>query len=286
MFDPEKFLIKLRCVFVPSRRRRNEIRLRAVEALNKKRQGRAVWGMSYSVFDGEELLEGSLKSVRGEVDYINVIYQSVSWYGKPADPALLPLLLELKEKKLIDELAEFKPDLDRPPSANEIAKRNFGLQLARRFGCTYFMTMDCDEFYLAGEIKQAKEDIIRWNLSHSYCPQILYGFEPTSRIVNSGGSGFVPFFAKLRPWSKLASRTDLPCKADKTRCLARGFFAYEKVLDRICMHHMNMVRKDLRAKVDNSSFADGRLKISVPKSEELATCRVDNQFGIDMKALK
>lgn len=282
MFDAEKFLIKLKCALVPSRRKRNEIRQEAVEALNKKRLAKAVWGMSYSVFDGEELLESSLKSVRGEVDYINVIYQTVSWYGNPADPGLLPLLLELKEKKLIDELAEFKPDLKKRPGTNERAKRNFGLELARRAGCTYFMTMDCDEFYLAEEIKKAKEDIIRWNLSHSYCPQIFYGFEPTSRILNSGGADFRAFFAKLRPWSKLVRRTDLPCKADKTRCLSRGFFAYEKVLDCISMHHMWMVRKNLRAKVENSSFAGGRTKMSVPKPEDLLTCQVENRFGIDI----
>ena len=36
-------------------------------------------GVSYNLFNGEELLEASIKSIRQNVDYINVIYQEYSW---------------------------------------------------------------------------------------------------------------------------------------------------------------------------------------------------------------
>ncbi len=263
MPDLERSLIKLRSALMPSRSKRNAYRLEAVEALNKKRLETSLWGVSYSVFDGEELLESSLKSIRGEAGYINVVYQLTSWYGRPARPELLPLLKELQAKKLIDELAEFVPDLNKRLGTNERAKRNLGLQLARRRGCHYFMTMDCDEFYVADEVRKAKADIIRWGLTHSYCPQILYGFEPTRRILN-GTSNYVPFFSRLRPGSRLVRRTDQPCKADKTRCLSKGLFPFERVLDSVSMHHMSLVRKDLRGKYENSSFGGGKVKIEAP----------------------
>ena len=42
-------------------------------------------GVSYNVFDGEELLEGSIFQIRNEVDYISVVYQSISNFGHPCD---------------------------------------------------------------------------------------------------------------------------------------------------------------------------------------------------------
>ena len=31
-------------------------------------------GVSYNLFDGEELLESSIKSIRDNVDYVSVVY--------------------------------------------------------------------------------------------------------------------------------------------------------------------------------------------------------------------
>ena len=39
-------------------------------------------GISYSVWDGEELLEQSIKQIRPVADYINVVWQKLSWYGR------------------------------------------------------------------------------------------------------------------------------------------------------------------------------------------------------------
>ena len=46
-------------------------------------------GVSYNLFDGEELLEGSIKQIRSEVDYISVVYQEVSNFGESCDKNLL-----------------------------------------------------------------------------------------------------------------------------------------------------------------------------------------------------
>ena len=52
-------------------------------------------GVSYNIFDGEELLENSIKSIRENVDYISVVYQEVSNFGNPCDENLIPLLNDL-----------------------------------------------------------------------------------------------------------------------------------------------------------------------------------------------
>ena len=55
-------------------------------------------GISYNLFDGEELLESSIKSIRNNVEYVSVVYQTISNFGNPCNEGLVPLLESLKEK--------------------------------------------------------------------------------------------------------------------------------------------------------------------------------------------
>ena len=50
---------------------------------------KAKLGISYSVWDGEELLEASIKSVRENADYINVVWQRKSWHGADCNLSLI-----------------------------------------------------------------------------------------------------------------------------------------------------------------------------------------------------
>lgn len=61
------------------------------------------------MWDGEELLEASIKSVRASVDYIVVVYQTISNFGNMCSEQLVPLLERLQAEKLIDELVYFEP---------------------------------------------------------------------------------------------------------------------------------------------------------------------------------
>lgn len=49
------------------------------------------------VFDGEELLESSILSIRNVVDHICVVYQTKSNYNQPCNPHLESFLKYLKE---------------------------------------------------------------------------------------------------------------------------------------------------------------------------------------------
>ena len=77
------------------------------------------WGVSYSVFDGIELLEHRIKSIRNSCDYVNVVYSDISWYGHKTDDDILSILQDLKEKKLIDEIIYYKPNLTLSAGENE-----------------------------------------------------------------------------------------------------------------------------------------------------------------------
>ena len=49
-------------------------------------------GVTYSLFDGEELLPFSILSIRPHVDYINVVFQEHSWFGDKCTPLVRPML--------------------------------------------------------------------------------------------------------------------------------------------------------------------------------------------------
>lgn len=252
--------LRLRYGFVRDKQRRRQLQESFRAALNERRFRKQKWGVSYSVFDGEELLEASLRCIRPCVDYINVVWQQVSWYGAPVHEDLYPLLLRLKKEGLIDEIIEYKVNLKLKSIKNETRKRNDGMKAARKAGCTYFMSMDTDEFYKAAEVEEAKRYIVEKDITHSYCSQVIYGEQPT-RIFD------IPmcccqFFSRLTPWSCHRNDPHSTALVDPSRKMShipwylggsRHYF-----LHLVKMNHFSLIRKDLNRKYDNSSSADAR----------------------------
>lgn len=238
--------------------------------------------VSYSVFDGYELLEKSIESIRQSADYINVVYQKVSWYGVPADERLLPVLEELKRSGLIDELIEFSPNLKRRAGENEAAKRNLGLMHAKKVGGTYFMTMDADEFFIREEVEAAKRMLIENNVTHSYCPIVVYGVKPTERLLTSSSLS-VQFFSKIKRKSRLGKNDKAIALIDPTRRLSHFSNAKYYYLPGCSMHHMTYIRKDVDGKMQNSSNKTAN-KISLKMIEKrlsgLPKAIVPNRFDI------
>jgi hypothetical protein len=114
-------------------------------------------GICYMVFDGEELLEFATSSIRNHIDFISVTYQTTSYFGNPADPNLLPLLKQLQNEKLIDELIFFEPDLSVHHKINELNLRNLGLEASRKMDCTHHISSDVDEFYQGKQLDYVKD---------------------------------------------------------------------------------------------------------------------------------
>lgn len=228
-------------------------RLKADELVQK-----ASWGVSYSVFDGEELLQDSLKIIRPHADYINIVYQRHSWYGNPANPRLVEILKKLQEQGLIDELIEYVPNYKLSAGKQERFKRNLGLKHAKKHGVDYFMCMDTDEFYIADEVIKAKKYIVTNGITHSFCPIATYA-TPTQRSLVP--SYFVQFFSLIGPFSKLKWNRHSVALVDPTRQLNHIMGAKYYVLPALEMHHMTGYRKNLIKKFSNSSAAHARKKL-------------------------
>ncbi len=259
---------------------RARIREHKIAKSDKKRR---VWGVSYSLFDGEELLEASLESIRSEVDYINVIYQDVSWYGVKRESSLLSQLEALKDRGLIDEIELYTPNLELNPQKNERIKRQYGLKLGRKYGCNYFMTMDVDEFYDATQLRTAKEYIVANNLTHTYCGFVNYGVLPTRRKVEPSAFS-VQFFCKLRRFSRIGTNRKPLALVDPTRVIKGGFLSINRhfFLQNITMHHFSIVRRDVKMKFSNSSSGEIRNVDTSNLEGGSQYVEVPNHFNIEI----
>jgi hypothetical protein len=200
----------------------------------------------YNIWDGVELLPGSISCVLPHVQEIIIVYQTESNYGERFDP-----LPELKESapwlftssKI--RFVYFNPVVHHGGAMNEIAKRNMGLDAARKLECTHFLHMDCDEYYK--DFPKAIEWYERAGAPGSVCMLFTYFKAPTLRFLEPDGY-FVPFIHELRPDSA-AGVPDYPYWADPTRRIGNQKIALLPVF----MHHFSWVRKDIERKCRNSS---------------------------------
>ena len=211
-------------------------------------------GVSYNVFDGLELLESSILSIRKNVDYINVVYQNISNYGEILKDDDLRLLNRLKNLKLIDNLILYNPNLKFSSHFNEVKKREIGLKDCLRHKCTYFLNMDTDEYYLEDQFLKAKRFIYEKDISCTACSMYYYIKSPHYKFVEPRRSTFVPFICKVNFRTKLKFAADSFCLVDPTRMVSYKGKVYFFAPSILAMHHMAFVRKDLRKKFRNSSY--------------------------------
>lgn len=219
-------------------------------------------GASYNIFDGTELLGKSIESIRSSVDYVSVVYQNTSNFGKRSTVDILQLLREFVQNKMVDEIREYVP-VGTVGHGNEIAKRQIGLDMCRSVGCTHFISMDCDEFYKKEQFDAAASIVVKGGYDSSACMMQTYYKEPTFAL-EPPETYFVPFIYKIDERSFKMS-TKWPVIADPTRKMEpKKFLAFER--SQLEMHHYSYVRSDIRAKLHNSS-ASGNFRNRI---EEIA----------------
>lgn len=209
-------------------------------------------GVSYNIFDGEELLEGSIKQIRTEVDYISVVYQTVSNFGNPCNPGLISLLEKLKNDGLIDELYLYKPKTDKGGHYNEITKRNIGLYISQGAGCTHHMSMDSDEYYNTLELNNIKKLIEDGEYDSSYCQMMTY-YKDWEYALDPPETYYVSLIFKLNTNSSYVFGANAPVLVDPTRRMSNCIKPLILERNKIQMHHGSYIRNDIKLKLVNSS---------------------------------
>lgn len=237
----------------------------------------------YNVYDGVELLKGSMESIKDHVDLFVIVYQDVSNFG---DRDFKPLEhIDLSGFNHI--LIKYSPSVGHG-HMNEIRKRNLGIQTARRASCTHFLHLDVDEYYL--EFGAAKEAYIASGAEGSVCGLYTYFKRPTFRFENPDNY-YVPFIHKIEQRTK-SGNTSYPFRVDPTRRINQGGIIELPYK----MHHYSWVRADINRKIRNSSarnnirmtnilndYKDPNLKggYFVPSYEQRIV-EVENYFNISI----
>lgn len=198
----------------------------------------------YNVFDGVELLPGSIRCLYDHVDEIIIVYQDISNFGERHSPhAEMLESLSLYFDKIT--FMKYDPNVDMGGSMNERAKRNMGLEFAKRLECTHFIAIDVDEYY--EDFGHAKDLYFKSGHKGSVCRLQTYFKKPTFQF-DIPEDYFVPFIHELNSETKNGS-SSYKFYVDPTRTVNES----DVVELPIFMHHFSWVRKNIMRKARNSS---------------------------------
>jgi hypothetical protein len=234
-------------------------------------------GAAYNVFDGVELLEASIRSVRPVVSFVVAVYQTKSNFGATMPAPDLEALRRLAAAGLIDELVHFAPQefsskekthLVAPDATpfdmggasaeaiadvffNELCKREVGRLRCLAHGCDLFMSMDTDEFYAKGQLALATAAMWERGDDVLLCKMRTYMASPCWELLPREEQGRVS--ALMRCCADMPFRLCVPMsqRVDPTRRIARASRLWDDA--ELEMHHMSFVRKDLRSKFHSVS---------------------------------
>lgn len=207
-------------------------------------------GVSYNVFDGEELLKDSILSIRDSVDYISIVYQTISNFGQPCNEGLVGLINSLVDEGLVNEISLYNPVVNGNPHGNEITKRQIGLNLSIKNQCTHHMSMDCDEFYVKEEFDKLKE-LMDVNGYGAAVAQMVTYYKDSNYRFDPKEAYYVPIITKIVPGLRYGCG-NLGVLTDPTRT-TNSSNVYRVDRNFLEMHHMSYLRADIGRKLNNSS---------------------------------
>jgi hypothetical protein len=205
----------------------------------------------YNVWDGVELLHGSINCIKDHVDQIIIVWQNVSNIGEAYDPMPeMDFHFEIRKKIIF---YKYEPNFSIRPAQNEVKKRNAGLDIAYNYNCTHFFHIDVDEYYQ--DFAAAKKEYLISGCKGSVCRIYTYFKEPTLRLENLDGY-YVPFIHELEEETR-SGNSSYPFYCDPTRTISYSDRLHRDDIFEMNhpMHHFSWVRKDIGMKARNSSAA-------------------------------
>jgi len=204
-------------------------------------------GVSFNIFNSKETLYEVVKSYREVVDHVSIVFQFISNHGNPCDEETMKIIERLKQEGIVDDLISYEPNFALKPKENETVKRNIGLDLARKVGCTHFITADGDEFYIKEEFLKARDIVYENNYDSSYCPIRSYYKTPAYYYDEDF---YVPFIYKIN--DRVFDRANGVVAVDPSRKMKPNrLIKFNPNI--IKMHHLNYVRENLNEKLTNAS---------------------------------
>ena len=197
----------------------------------------------YTLFNGEELLLGSIKQIYNYVDCILICWQDISNKGNH-NPGLIPFLEKINDPKII--LRQYIPNLSLNTKANERMKYDMMLNWAKSINATNFIVLAADHYYKPYEFKL-------YSIAAQHCDVTLtrmytYYKHPQWQLTPPEDY-YCPFVCKLYPNTQSDPKPYLYLVDPSARINTRK----EVMILPFMVHHYSMVRKDIVNKFDNAA---------------------------------
>ena len=197
----------------------------------------------YTVFNGVELLEHAINSVKDHVDEIIIGFQTVSNYGNECKD-----ILDFMDRFPDYNYFNYEPDLTVDSKTNEKRKHQKLIEFARSKNCTHFFLSATDHFYKEDEILYAINVVLTTGVRTTYSKMITYFKEPTLRLEPLE-EYYMPFICSTSV--NIGSMS--PVLVDPA-CSFRPFAPYYVFKEEeVLMHHFSWIRKDIRNKLENAA---------------------------------
>lgn len=225
----------------------------------------------YTMWDDTDLFRESAKNIRKVVDGIILVESLTSNFGEKCKYFDFPIHWQHDQIHNKEHFHHYlmEPDLQLAPAVNERAKRNFGLDEARKLGYTHFIMLDADEFYLPEEFLKEKERIERDNLAGTVCRVKCYFAHPCLTIGYD--VTLVPFIHKITPELRFTWNTKYPFAFEGPKREIRIDPTRQMNIDSgvewsdITMHHYSWIREDYQKKIRNSTARENIERSTVVK---------------------
>lgn len=197
----------------------------------------------YTVFNGVELLEHAINSVKDHVDEIIISFQTVSNYGNECKD-----ILDFMDRFPSYTYFSYEPDLKVDAKTNEKRKHQKLIELARSLNCTHFFLSATDHFYKEDEILYAINVVLTTGVKTTYSKMVTYFKEPTL-MLEPLEEYYMPFICS----TSVNMGNMSPVLVDPA-CSFRPFAPYYVFKEEeVLMHHFSWIRKDIRNKLENAA---------------------------------
>ncbi len=206
--------------------------------------------ITYSIYNGEELLDNSIKQIHDQVDHVIICYQTVSNNGEERHDLLEKLQYFAKYDKVL--LLNWEPDLHLNTKQNEMVKHNFMVNHAKELKCTHFLMAAADHYYIPEEFKKAKDRIIDSIFDVTLTAMYTYYKYPTWQLTPIEDY-YMPFICRLYPHTQVEHNPNYPLRVDPSIQINTCDNWYLFNEDEIMLHHYSMVRKDMLSKFRNAA---------------------------------
>jgi hypothetical protein len=139
-------------------------------------------GAIYTTFYDIDMLEKSILSIKGAVEYIVVVHQEVGFNGKEQEPENQTILKDLLDRKLINDIVYYE---GKDKVSGMIEKNNIGLSYLKNNACNYAMVMAPDMRYSSIGIINDVAEMDKGNIDTLYMPIKAFYYDENHYFIDT-----------------------------------------------------------------------------------------------------